>query len=122
RSWESNRAVRLENVGETDVINPWLSNGRNDFRTLNEMVAGALRPGMTDREKAIVLWRLQTTHRFHATTNDAEVNDPVKAINVYGYTTCGDACISLTSLWRTTGFPGRPSRVVRHFLSHADYD
>src|SRR5690242_15534007 len=29
--WESNRAVRLENMGETDVINPWLSNGRNNF-------------------------------------------------------------------------------------------
>ena len=53
QSWESNRAVRMENVGETDIVNPWLSNGRNDYRTLKEMVAGALRPGMTDREKAI---------------------------------------------------------------------
>ena len=33
QTWESNRAVRLENTGETDVINPWLSNGRNGFRT-----------------------------------------------------------------------------------------
>ena len=64
----------MENVGETDVINPWLSNGRNDFRTLKEMVAGALRPGMTDREKALALWQFQTTHRFHATTGDPEVN------------------------------------------------
>jgi hypothetical protein len=32
QSWESNRAVRMENVGDNDVINPWLSNGRNDFR------------------------------------------------------------------------------------------
>src|SRR5215468_6669677 len=32
QTWESNRAVRLENTGATDVINPWLSNGRNDFR------------------------------------------------------------------------------------------
>src|ERR1700738_1484430 len=86
QSWESNRAVRMENVGTTDAINPWLSSGRHDFRTLKEMVAGALRPGMTDREKAIALWQFQTTHRFHATTGDPEVNDPVKAINVYGYT------------------------------------
>src|SRR5262245_4577998 len=88
QSWESNRAVRMENVGDTDVINPWLSNGRNDFRSLKEMTEGALRPGMTDREKAIALWQLQTTHRFHATTGDAEANDPVKVFNVYGYTTC----------------------------------
>ena len=33
QSWQSNRAVRMENVGQTDLINPWLSNGRNNFRT-----------------------------------------------------------------------------------------
>jgi hypothetical protein len=122
QGWESNRAVRMENVGDTDVINPWLSNGRNDFRTLKEMVAGALRPGMTDREKAIALWRLQTTHRFHATTGDAEVNDPVKAINVYGYTTCGDDSICLAGLWRTAGFAVRPARVVGHCITQAHFD
>ena len=35
QSWESNRAVRLENAGDTDLIDPWLSNGRNDFRTMS---------------------------------------------------------------------------------------
>jgi acetyl esterase/lipase len=122
QSWESNRAVRMENVGETDVINPWLSNGRNDFRTLAEMVAGVLHPGMTDREKAIALWRLQTTHRFHATTNDPEANDPVKVFNVYGYTTCGDDSICLAGLWRTAGFQVRPARVVGHCITQVHYD
>jgi hypothetical protein len=120
--WESNRAVRLENLGETDVINPWLSNGRNDFRTLKEMVAGAFRPGMTDREKAIALWQLQTTHRFHASTTDAEVNDPVKVFNVYGYTTCGDDSVCLAGLWRTAGFQVRPARVVGHCITQVHYD
>src|SRR5205814_75681 len=78
QTWESNRAVRLENVGATDVINPWLSNGRNHFRSLAEIIARAVQPGMSDREKAIALWRLQTTYRFHAATGDNEVNDPVK--------------------------------------------
>jgi hypothetical protein len=122
QSWESNRAVRMENVGETDVINPWLSNGRNDFRTLQEMMAGALRPGMTDREKAIALWRLQTTHRFHASSTDAEVNDPVKVFNVYGYTTCGDDSICLAGLWRTAGFKVRPARTVGHCITQVHFD
>src|SRR5262245_4492179 len=51
QTWESNRAVRLENIGEADVINPWLSNGKNTFRTIDEIVASAVRPGMTDRDK-----------------------------------------------------------------------
>src|SRR4051812_47358099 len=25
QTWESNRSIRLENVGETNVVNPWLS-------------------------------------------------------------------------------------------------
>ena len=56
QSWQSNRAVRMENVGQTDVINPWLSNGRNNFRTLDEIVASAITPGMSDKEKAMALW------------------------------------------------------------------
>src|SRR5215475_3469120 len=28
QSWQSNRVVRMENVGQTDVVDPWLSNGR----------------------------------------------------------------------------------------------
>ena len=45
QTWQSNRAVRLENVGQADVVNPWLSNGRNNFRTLDEIVAAAITPG-----------------------------------------------------------------------------
>src|SRR5438093_13645687 len=46
QTWESNRAVRLENVGETAVVNPWLSNGRTSFRTVDEIVASAVEPRM----------------------------------------------------------------------------
>jgi hypothetical protein len=123
QTWESNRAVRIENVGDTDVVNPWLSNGRNPFRTLPEIAAGPLRPGMTDREKALALWRFQTTHRFHATTGDAEANDPVKVINVYGYSTCGDDSICLAGLWRTAGLTKvRPCRTIGHCITQVFYD
>jgi hypothetical protein len=123
QTWESNRAVRMENVGGTDVVNPWLSNGRNPFRNLREIADSALRPGMTEREKALALWRFQTTHRFHATTGDAEANDPVKVINVYGYSTCGDDSICLAGLWRTAGLTKvRPCRTIGHCITQVFYD
>ena len=37
QTWESNRSVRMENLGTTDVVNPWLSNGQNDFRSLDRL-------------------------------------------------------------------------------------
>src|SRR5689334_14762081 len=59
QSWQSNRAVRIENVGPTDVVDPWLSNGRNNFRNIKEIVAAAVTPGMSDAEKARALWYQQ---------------------------------------------------------------
>jgi hypothetical protein len=122
QSWESNRVVRLENLGTTDVVNPWLSNGRNDWRSLKEIVAVVLRPGMSDREKALALWRFQTTHRFHASATDAEMSDPVKVLNVYGYTTCGDDSICLAGLWRAAGLKVSPARCVGHCITQVFYD
>jgi hypothetical protein len=123
QSWESNRAVRLENVGDTDVVNPWLSNGRNDFRSPKEIVAGAVRPGMSERERAIAIWRRQTTHRFHAGADDpAEMHDPVKVFNVYGYTTCGDDSICLAGLWHAAGFEVSPGRLLGHRTSQVFFD
>jgi len=65
QTWESNRQVRIENIGESDVINPWLSNGRNDFRDFDAIVARAVEPEMTDREKAMALYWQEVQHRFH---------------------------------------------------------
>ena len=122
QTWESNRQVRLENLGDTDIVNPWLSNGHNDFRTIEQIVAGALQPGMTDKEKAIAVWRWEMNHRFHAYTADDEVNDPVKVFNVYGYTLCGNDAICLSGLWRTAGLKVRPARPTGHCVTEVLYD
>lgn len=122
QTWESNRAVRLENVGETDVVNPWLSNGRNNFRTLDEIVAAAVRPGMTDREKAFALWRQEIEHRYHWAGDNSELGDPVKVFNVYGHNTCGNDSICLAGLWRRAGLKVSPACVVGHCVTQAFFD
>ena len=122
QTWESNRAVRLENVGETDVVNPWLSNGRNGFRTLDEIVASAVDPGMTDREKAFALWFQEIRHRYHWAGDNNELGDPVKVFNVYGHNTCGNDSICLAGLWKRAGLKVTPARVVGHCVSQAFFD
>jgi hypothetical protein len=122
QSWESNRAVRLENVGETDVVNPWLSNGSNDFRSIDAIVAAAVRPGMTDREKAFALWFQEIRHRYHWEGDNAELGDPVKVFNIYGHNTCGNDSICLAGLWRRAGLKVTPARVVGHCVSQAYFD
>jgi len=122
KTWESNRAVRLENVGETDVVNPWLSNGRNSFRTLDEIVSSAVVPGMTDREKAFALYFQEIRHRYHWAGDNNELGDPVKVFNVYGHNTCGNDSICLAGLWKRAGLKVTPARVVGHCVSQAFFD
>lgn len=122
QTWESNRAVRLENVGTSDVVNPWLSNGHNTFRTLAEIVATAVEPGMTDREKAFALWLQEIRHRYHWGGDNAELGDPVKVFNIYGHNTCGNDSICLAGLWRRAGLQVTPARVVGHCITQAYFD
>src|SRR3954471_7286608 len=122
QAWESNRSVRVENVGETDVVNPWLSNGRNDFRSLDRIVARAIAPGMTDAEKARALWWQEVQHRFHLGGDNKELSDPVKVFNVYGYNTCGNDSISLAGQWRKAGLKVAPARLVGHCVTQVFYD
>ena len=86
QTWQSNRAVRMENVGQFDVVDPWLSNGRNTFRNMDEIVAAAVAPGMSDREKAMAIWFQQIRQRFHRAGDGGETGDPVKVFNTYGHT------------------------------------
>jgi hypothetical protein len=120
--WESNRAVRIENVGETDVVNPWLSNGRNNFRNLQEIVAAAVEPGMTDQEKARALWYQEVTHRYHWVGDNQELGDPVRVFNVYGHNTCGNDSICLAGLWAAAGLKVCPARPLTHCISQVFYD
>jgi len=119
QTWESNRAVRMENVGDTDVVNPWLSNGRNNFRNVAQIVQSAIAPDMTDAEKAFALWFQQIRHRHHSGGDGGELGDPVKVFNVYGYNTCGNDSICLGTLLKHAGFKTAPARAMGHCISQA---
>ena len=112
----------MENVGEADVVNPWLSNGRNDFRSLDQIVARAVEPGMTDKEKARALWWQEVQHRFHLEGDNAELGDPVKVFNVYGYNTCGNDSICPGRPVEEGRPQGRPARLVGHCVTQVFYD
>jgi hypothetical protein len=122
QTWESNRSVRMENVGSSAVVNPWLSNGHNDFRTIDRIVARAIEPGMADADKARALWWQEIQHRFHYEGDNDELLDPVKVLNVYGHNTCGNDSIALAGLWKRAGFTVAPARLVGHCVTQVHYN
>jgi hypothetical protein len=123
QTWESNRLVRMENVGKTDVVNPWLSNGRNLFRTVDEIVNAAIAPGMSDREKAMAIWFQECRYRYHGGTDSGEDADPVKVYNIYGCYMCGSNASHLAGLWRYAGLRvGFSGGTIGHTTSRVFYD
>ncbi len=121
--WQPNVEVRIENVGDTAVINPWLQRvGTPDTRSLQSIVASIVKPGMSDKEKARRLWEFEINNRFHATTQDDEVADVVKRVNVYGYTLCYDESKDLSDLWRAAGLKVRQGYPNGHSLAEVYYE
>jgi hypothetical protein len=112
----------MENVGDADIINPWLSHGRNNFRSVEEIVSSAVSPGMTDADKAFALWFQEIQYRHHSGGDNSELLDPVKVFNIYGYNTCGNDSICLATLWRSAGLKAAPARALGHCISQAFYD
>jgi hypothetical protein len=121
--WESNVRVTMENIGDAPVVNPWLQRaGTMDTRTLKSIVDSIVTPGMSDKEKARRIWEFEINHRFHATTQDDEVADVVKRVNVYGYTLCYDESKDISDLWRAAGLKVRKGYPTGHSLAEVYYD
>ena len=123
QGWQPNRFLRLENTGETDVVNPWITvNGKRNWRTLADMAREAVGAYKTDADKARAVWEFTRHHRFHATTWGNESNDAVKVFNVYGYTLCGNDAQVIADVWKAAGLKTRRGYPVGHCVSEAFYD
>ena len=123
QGWQSNRFMRLENIGDTDVVNPWITiNGKRNWRTVKDIVEEATAGCTTDRDKARAIWEYQRNHRFHACTWDKESDDVVKVYNIYGYTLCGNDANIISDTWKAAGLKTRRGYPVGHSVAEAFYD
>ncbi|NOZ23777.1 MAG: hypothetical protein GXP25_22090, partial [Planctomycetes bacterium] len=121
--FEPNVSLRMENVGETDVVNPWVFiNGKRNWRTMKDIVAEATIGCKTEKERAVAIWIFEITHRFHWTTGDVEDMDPVKVFNIFGYTLCGNDAHVISDLWRTAGFKTRRGYPTGHVTAEVFYN
>jgi hypothetical protein len=123
QGWQPNRFMRLENIGETDIVNPWITiNGKQNWRTLKQIANEATAGCTSEREKARAIWEFQRNHRFHATTWDSECDDAVKVYNIYGYTLCGNDAKVISDLWKVVGLRTRRGYPVGHVVAEVFYD
>jgi len=120
---EPMQTVRIANVGDTVVLNPWLFTGdRGHWRTVQELVEHVTAPYDTEIEQATALWWWETRHRWHFTTGDRHNNDPIKVWNIFGHTLCGNDAFVLADCWRTLGLRTRHPRIQGHSISECRAD
>ena len=123
QAWEPNRHVLMENVGDDEVVNPWvLVDGRRDWRSVDHILSGILEPEMTEAQKARAIWEFARRRRYHSTPGTDEVKDTVKMLNVYGYTLCWDAAYTMSNLWQRAGLKIRRGLPHGHCTTEVYYD
>ncbi len=119
------RAVRMENVGVWDVVNPRLTvNGKRQWWSDRDILAAALNTyGNPTRpaDQARAIYEYYIRHRFHGSANSYENDDLVKAFNLFGYTLCNNDGWALRHLYQLAGFKVRDGQVVGHVVSEVFY-
>lgn len=128
QTWESNRSIRMENLGETKVINPWLTIGPIDFFSQQTIADSVVKGLSTDREKALAIFYFYITHRYHKGNGDNTAQGDVsQAINVFGFNTCGNSTLCISDLLDKVGihnciFSHCPGHVVPQVLFDGKYN
>ncbi|MBC8870449.1 MAG: putative Ig domain-containing protein [Planctomycetes bacterium] len=128
QTWESNRSIRMENVGAADVINPWLRIGPIDFFSQQTIADSVVKGLSTDREKALAIFYFYITHRFHKGNGDnGAQGDVSQAMNVFGFNTCGNSTLCISDLLDKVGmrdciFSHCPGHVVPQAFFDGKYN
>ena len=146
--FQPNKYLIIENIGDTDVVNPRIVvNGRRSWFSADDILAGILKPGMTDAEKAMAIYRFTSSYNVQCHENDRRVgppftNDesnpsqntfkergnPVKAANSYYCSGCSLSAANLVILARRVGLLARatwlnpPDKYGAHCVAELWYD
>lgn len=105
-----------------------LSDKVPDVSSLDAWKRSFIKPGMTDREKAIAAWRTtvmfqhQDAPPIEYLQNESVVQDPIKMFNVYGYSFCSVASCDVAALARHAGLKVRGWAINGHSVPEVYFD
>jgi hypothetical protein len=125
--FEPDEYLVLENVGQTDVVGPRIViDGRRDWYSVESILAGILKPGLSEAEKAIAIWGFTASHEVQCHENNRRVGppypdpashpsrnefreraDPVKAANCYYCSGCSLSAANFVVLCRQADLVAR---------------
>ncbi len=103
-----------------------------DLYDLDSYVKGIMKPGMTQKERAIALWHAYSRQMYHWNNpveyplikpgQYSDVTDPIRLMNVYGYTLCFCSAEGMEALWRRAGLEAREFGLPGHVANEVWFD
>jgi hypothetical protein len=99
-----------------------------DVSSLEAWQRSFIKPGMSDEEKALTIWRSVVMLRHQDSPpkefleGDGCVHDPIKVFNVYGYNMCCCAASNIAALARFVGLPARIWTIRAHVVPEVQWD
>lgn len=104
-----------------------VSNHVADVSSIEAWRASFIKPGMTDREKALAVWDTVVRYRHQDTPpleylhEDLCVHDPIKSFNVYGYGQCCCSASNIEGLARAVGLNTRGRELKGHTVPEVEW-
>jgi len=114
-------------MASADVIAPRVTTDKSvDTHSLQSIVNGICKPGMTEEQKAIALYEYTRRVMFHYEQRGEKQDqvydlDALRLVNTYGYSFCTQQMLVLIHLWNTAGVKGRYWSVPGHSTAQAFY-
>src|SRR3954466_1014132 len=96
-----------------------LSDKVEDVSSLEAWKKSFIKPGMTDQEKAVAVWKSVVMFRHQDSPpneflEEDNPHDPIKDFNVYGYGQCCCASANIENLARYAGLEARGWGIIAH--------
>lgn len=119
--------ARAADVGVVSNVKV-LSDKVQDVSSMEAWAQSFLKPGMSDRDKAMAAWKSTVMFRHQDTPpneylgNEAHPHDPIKAFNVYGYGQCCCASANIQALARHAGLQARGYGIIAHSVPEVFFD
>ncbi len=115
QAFEPNLYVTIENLGETDVKNPWVVvNGQRDWWSVETMIReiASIAGGgqIRDNDKMMAIWKFVVDELYDSRIGMSwydGTSDPVKLFNVYGFEGCVANAITSRRLAEAMGLKAR---------------
>src|SRR5687768_4942716 len=120
-------APRAADVGVVSHVSV-LSDKAQDVSSIDAWRKSFIKPGMTEKEKAIAVWQSMVMFRHQANPPNEYCGventpcDPIRTFNVYGYNMCNGASAGVIQLARHAGLEARGWAITSHSVAEIKVD